>query len=1101
MDGALATVVFVDAERSTDLLTRLGDVAGAAAIDDLLGTVRERIEPYGGRRVQSWGDGLMVLFPGPRQGVSFAVAVQAALASRHPRLRIGVNTGEVVGPPDDPVGDAVNAAARIAARAAGGEVLVSDVVRQLVGSMPGIRFVDRGRSRLKGFPDQWRLFAVSAGKGKVPAKPVFGRAAELAALDWLLAGLAEGSGRALALEGEAGIGKTHLVGALQERAAATGALVLAGGADEIEQDRPGRILLALTDRLEVPLGASLDNLDAHDGSRGFAVVEAVVDAVEKATADRPVVVVAEDLHWADELSLRGIAALARRLEPLPVALAVTLRPAPRSPLLDRLLTTLADAHVRHVRIAALDDGAVGSLVASITGAAPGPTLTARLKGAAGNPLFVIEVLRALDHDGALQMDSGVVDTDEQALPASLRDAVLRRLSSMAPSSVEVLRLASLLGSDFVLSDVATVAGQSVVSIAARLHDAVDAAVLTGEGDALSFRHDLIREAVYGDIAPAIRRDLHAAAGRALSAAGAPTLQVARQFALGARPGDIAAVEWLERAAHEALALDAGIAADFFEQALALAPEAWAGRARIQTALLEPLAWSGRVEEARSRAEDLIERTRDAYAEFAARRGVAAVLASAGDLAAAVTACEEAAGVAGAPAAEARVLRCAAAGMALLTGRPSHEVRDVAEASLADAKDTADAALECWAHHTLCLVALAEGRHDDALDHAHSSRDILDVEWVPAMGFLIPHLWVGSAHAYLDQFDDFLAAFEIGRRRAERRGETTFLILAHGGTACLHFSTGRWDDATSEIEAGLALAAETGGMAMTILSQALAARMALSQGNLLAAEEHLAAGHQLLAAGGHLFGVDLLLWAQAGLFEARGEATAALDLLTTLWDQAATIRFLLQYRNFAPDLVRLAVAQGDLERARAVAAEVEAGAARSTSRSATAVAMRVRGLAQNDTDLLVRAVKLYRGTPRRIELAGACEDTASALMEAARDDAVELLDEAAAVYTAAGANRDLARVDATLRDCGRARRRHGPARSDRGWDALSHKEHEVVHLVVEGLSNPDIGARLYISRRTVETHLSHIFRKLDVANRAQLAGAAAGRRAAPPERHY
>lgn len=483
MGGVLVTVVFVDVEPSTELLNREGDVAGTAATDDVLDTVRERIEPYGGREVESLGAGLVVLFPAPRQAVSFAVAAQSALTDRQPRLRIGINTGEIVGSADDARGGAVNAAARIASKAAGGEVLVSDVVRQLVGSAPGISFADRGRHRLKGFADQWRLFAASAGHRGTDAKPVFGRTEELTALDWLLAELAEGSGRVLAMEGEAGIGKTHLVETLQTRAVAVGALVLHGSADEIERDRPGRILLALTERLEVPLGALFGNLEVGDGSRGFAVVEAVVDAVEKAAADRPVVVIAEDLHWADELSLRGIVALASRLQPLPIALAVTLRPSPRPPLLDRVLDRVvgAGASGRYVRITELDDAAVGSLVASVTGAAPGPTLTARLDGAAGNPLFVIELLRAFDHDGALRVQSGVVDTDEQPLPATLREAVVRRLSSMAPSTVEVLRLASLLGSEFVLSDLATVAGQSVVSVAAGLHEAVDAAVLARRG--------------------------------------------------------------------------------------------------------------------------------------------------------------------------------------------------------------------------------------------------------------------------------------------------------------------------------------------------------------------------------------------------------------------------------------------------------------------------------------------------------------------------------------------------------------------------------------------------------------------------------------------
>ena len=150
--SALVTVVFVDIEGSTALVDRLGDEAGTAAVGAQLSAVRERIEPYGGREVKSPGDGLTLTFSSPRLAVSFALASQRALAGTTPRVRIGINTGEVLAAGGDPVGGAVNAPARIAARADGGEVLVSEVVRQLVGSAPAVRFVDRGRCRLKGSP-------------------------------------------------------------------------------------------------------------------------------------------------------------------------------------------------------------------------------------------------------------------------------------------------------------------------------------------------------------------------------------------------------------------------------------------------------------------------------------------------------------------------------------------------------------------------------------------------------------------------------------------------------------------------------------------------------------------------------------------------------------------------------------------------------------------------------------------------------------------------------------------------------------------------------------------------------------------------------------
>lgn len=114
-DLGLVTVVFVDVEGSTALIDRVGDVAGIEAVDRQLNSVRERIGSYGGREVKSLGDGVMLTFNSPRQAVSFALATQRALAASAPSVRIGINTGEVIDSSSDPVGGAVNAAARIAA--------------------------------------------------------------------------------------------------------------------------------------------------------------------------------------------------------------------------------------------------------------------------------------------------------------------------------------------------------------------------------------------------------------------------------------------------------------------------------------------------------------------------------------------------------------------------------------------------------------------------------------------------------------------------------------------------------------------------------------------------------------------------------------------------------------------------------------------------------------------------------------------------------------------------------------------------------------------------------------------------------------------------
>jgi len=160
-------------------LQRTGDESGLASIRRQLDTVRARIAAYRGVGVKSLGDGLLVTFASPRQAVSFALASQRELAGSLPRVRFGINTGEAVEVDSDVRGRAVNAAARISGRAAGGEVLVSDVVRQLVGTAPTIRFRDRGRCRLRGFAEWWHLWAAEDGRGEGFMAATIGREARV----------------------------------------------------------------------------------------------------------------------------------------------------------------------------------------------------------------------------------------------------------------------------------------------------------------------------------------------------------------------------------------------------------------------------------------------------------------------------------------------------------------------------------------------------------------------------------------------------------------------------------------------------------------------------------------------------------------------------------------------------------------------------------------------------------------------------------------------------------------------------------------------------------------------------------------------------------
>jgi YVTN family beta-propeller protein len=163
----VVTIMHTDVEGSTDLTTRLGDELAQRRILEMKRIVREQVARHGGREIDNPGDGFMLTFSSTRRAIDCAIAIQKALADHEReqtedgvRVRIGLNVGEVVGDDEHPFGAAVNAGARVMAQAKGGQVLVSEMVRRLAGTMPGVSFRDRGRVRMKGFDERWRLYEI-----------------------------------------------------------------------------------------------------------------------------------------------------------------------------------------------------------------------------------------------------------------------------------------------------------------------------------------------------------------------------------------------------------------------------------------------------------------------------------------------------------------------------------------------------------------------------------------------------------------------------------------------------------------------------------------------------------------------------------------------------------------------------------------------------------------------------------------------------------------------------------------------------------------------------------------------------------------------------
>ena len=351
---------------------------------------------------------------------------------------------------------------------------------------------------------------------------------------------------------------------------------------------------------------------------------------------------------------------------------------------------------------------------------------------------------------------------------------------------------------------------------------------------------------------------------------------------------------------------------------------------------------------------------------------------------------------------------------------------------------------------------------------------------------------------LGRLDEARFTQETGMRISEELGTPWALAHYHAVRAQERFLAGHWDDAVAEIETDTGLARAPGeSYHHLLLRRGVLSLIRLHRNDLPGARDAVgAAPGELPGTGtGAGYRADWSAWAQSLLLEADGELAGALDTLGGCWDRCARSGLAADYPVIGPDLVRLALAAGDAGRAREVAAAVTGVASRNQVPWITGAALRCQGLAEDDADILDAAVSAYAHGSRPLELALTCEDAGAAFARRGNvARAGQLLERAVTIYERLGAARDLARADAVLRQMGiRRGRRVSHSRAQSGWPSLTPSELAVVDLVVEGLSNPQIGQRLYVSRRTVQTHLGHVFAKLHITSRAQLAAEAARHR--------
>jgi DNA-binding CsgD family transcriptional regulator len=917
-----------------------------------------------------------------------------------------------------------------------------------------------------------------------------GRDEERAALGDVVRRVRRG-GRIAVVEGEAGIGKTRLVDSALEAARLAGATVLAAKAEELETHRPfGAIVDCVADgawraRLDEHLRESDLRTDVVQ-ERQFRVAETLLDMLDELCARAPVVLAVEDLHWADTGTIGVLARLARGIDRLPVALIVSARPQPRLPELDRLLGVLAERDAAAVTVGPLDDDACAELLAALVDARPGARLLAQAQRAGGNPLFVCELVAALTADGAIEHAGGAAEVRSDDVVPSLPLTILHRLSFLEPAVLELLSLAAVLGASFTADDLALLSGRPVSELVPALRAAQRAAVLAEQGDRLAFRHELIRDALYEDMPLSVRRGLHAQLAGVLADTGAPTERVAEHLLRGTAPGDEGAIAALVDAARDVAGRAPGVAVTLYRHAIALAREPDALRGRLLPELAVALVSAGLLGEGEETCREALSRPLDAEWAGRLRLQLVLLLTRRGRIRDAIAEGEQGLASGLLDARDRHELEAWVAMSRVFDGQIEVAVRE-AERIAAAGQDDAAVAI---ATNALAMAADTRGAFGEAADVIARN-----VRWVEAVDTraawdMRPHMIHGLLQVRLDRFDEGEATIRRGRAGSERLGLVEAVPVFHYQLALVDFLRGRLDDALAELAIRNELA-ELTDIGWHVPGLALAALIELQRDNLLAAERHVAAAEAEVAAGAPPYGIDMMVLARALLLEASGDLATAVQVIGGTFDAMATAGAATFLPLLGADFARLGAAAGVPERAAAAIPELERIAALNPGApSLAAGALRARGLLERDAGALVEAAELLRASGRVLEAAAAAEDAAAAV---GGDDALALLERARDAYAASGAVRGLARVEGALRGLGVRRgaagRRGRPAK---GWDALTDTELRVVRLVAERLTNPEIAERMFISRRTVQTHVSHALAKLDVSSRRELAAEAARR---------
>lgn len=929
------------------------------------------------------------------------------------------------------------------------------------------------------------------------ATALVGRDAELTRLHGWLDDLGAGTGRAILIEGEPGIGKSSLARAAIELAEYHGYQSFWADGDELGQLLPLQPLLdALQEKeaAEARLGTILRLLRGEVSGAAdptVAASEQVLTLISELCSASPTVLVMDDLQWADAATISVWEWLARSVDRIELLLIGVVRPVPQRDELAGLRRAVGDDGI--IRLGGLPNEAITNLVKTISSGKPGEDLLRLAAGAAGNPLYLTELMDALVRSRRLSVtERGVVELTGGPVPDSLVAAIAHRLDFLPKEVRTLLQGATLLGVEFRVADLAIVMGCRIAELVPAIDEARAAGVLRDGKERLAFRHPLIRTALYDDIADAVRPAWHLDAARALATAGAPHHQVARQLlqassASNAGPLDEPLIDWLADAAPTLVAQAPQTAIHLLEQAASRFPATTKRGAVLACRLADALFRAGEsaaAEQVATRAMVVVKDADvlvDLHATAAQSRTLLGrVDESLESLAEALTLPEMSARQ------RARLL--------VLTARARRglgEVNaagEVAAEALATGEKTGDRWAVAWSLHVLIIVSMMQGDVPAALPLFERALAVVgDDNTLTDLGLL---LQVNQAVALgdLDRYDEALQTAEEVRKRADHAGSLVRLAQAQSALGTLLFEVGRWDDARAEVET---LPDDFKDPSVTCCDRGVAATIAFHRGDPDKARQHLSLAEPSAEKIGNRVVASLTL-ARSLDYEMSDGPDEALAVLTA--GVTSRAEELDEMEDLLPDAARLAASTGKIDTAVDIAEQAAILARRSQVPHRLANAAYCQGLLDGDPALLQDAAESYSSAGMPFLRAKALEAAAVKLADRGDRRAARVaFTRADDVYDGLGAHWDLAHLRAQLRQYGIRRGPRAKHRQDRvGWGSLTPTESRIAGMVAGGMSNPQIAEQLVLSPRTVGTHVSHILAKLGVRSRIDIAREAAGK---------